>query len=287
MAEPEEPEEGTGCYAFEDGSLYEGAWILTGEPGAEKVLKRHGKGKMTEFGNVYDGNWVNDAMEGAGIFTLENGATYSGVWARNKYEGKGKYTWPDGSFYDGSWRAGLMHGEGVYRDASGKNWHGRFYNGSGPEAKDEPNAEHRREMERRVDMLKQQKKMVLDKLSGLTGGSNSSNILDALKKAVGADRSREEEANNEDMFDDRDDATLLDMQNDAIVQQDAALARLSNVISKQKMVGQAIMGELDSQNEVLEMVEEGVTASTGAVRNETKRVGKLVDATSKDNKVTL
>ncbi|KAJ9438658.1 Central apparatus associated protein C1a-18 [Diplonema papillatum] len=155
------------------------------------------------------------------------------------------------------------------------------------EAKDEPNAEHRREMERRVDMLKQQKKMVLDKLSGLTGGSNSSNILDALKKAVGADRSREEEANNEDMFDDRDDATLLDMQNDAIVQQDAALARLSNVISKQKMVGQAIMGELDSQNEVLEMVEEGVTASTGAVRNETKRVGKLVDATSKDNKVTL
>ena len=131
--EPEEPEEGSGSYVFEDGAKYTGQWtMITVAEGQDKVMQRHGKGKMMEHGNLYDGEWVQDAMEGQGCFTFKDTSNYTGTWLRNRYEGRGAFKWPDGSAYDGQWRAGLMHGEGKYTDLNGKLWHGKFYNGTGP-----------------------------------------------------------------------------------------------------------------------------------------------------------
>ena len=131
--EPEEPVEGTGTYVFDDGATYTGAWVLVspGE-GQEKVLQRHGAGIMEEHGNLYDGQWCHDAMEGQGTFTFTDKSSYKGAWLRNRYEGVGVFLWPDGCEYEGGWRGGLMHGEGCYRDRDGKVWHGKFYNGTGP-----------------------------------------------------------------------------------------------------------------------------------------------------------
>eukprot|EP01063_Lacrimia_lanifica_P040350 TRINITY_DN9108_c0_g1_i1.p2 TRINITY_DN9108_c0_g1~~TRINITY_DN9108_c0_g1_i1.p2 ORF type:complete len:148 (+),score=51.58 TRINITY_DN9108_c0_g1_i1:59-502(+) len=131
--EPEEPEEGSGTYVFEDGSKYEGAWIMHAvTEGGDKAIMRHGQGKMAENGNVYDGEWHYDTMQGNGAFRFENGSAYDGQWLQNKFEGKGAFTWPDGSAYEGCWRAGVMHGEGTYTDVEGRAWHGKFYNGTGP-----------------------------------------------------------------------------------------------------------------------------------------------------------
>jgi hypothetical protein len=48
------------------------------------------------------------------------------------YSGQGQYRWPDGSVYVGQWAENKMHGDGKYTDSAGREWHGKFYNGSGP-----------------------------------------------------------------------------------------------------------------------------------------------------------
>jgi len=48
------------------------------------------------------------------------------------YQGKGTYTFADGTKYVGEWVENKMHGDGVFTDKSGREWKGKFYNGSGP-----------------------------------------------------------------------------------------------------------------------------------------------------------
>lgn len=48
----------------------------------------------------YEGEWVDDKMQGEGKFQFASGAVYSGSWRSNKYEGHGQYTWPDGKRYE-------------------------------------------------------------------------------------------------------------------------------------------------------------------------------------------
>ena len=73
-----------------------------------------------------------------------------GEWFKNKFQGRGKYQWPTGAHYVGDWVEnkyvffleplfGLfefhvyrMHGTGVYTDGEGRQWNGKFHNGSGP-----------------------------------------------------------------------------------------------------------------------------------------------------------
>lgn len=80
----------------------------------------------------YEGEWVDDAMQGRGTFCYASGAKYEGEFVANKYEGHGTFTFPDGSVYDGSFKESQMHGAGTFTDGQGVQWSGKFYNGTGP-----------------------------------------------------------------------------------------------------------------------------------------------------------
>jgi len=117
---------GNGVFVFDDGAKFEGDWIRT-EAGSKRM--RHGKGKMIDGPEIYNGEWDMDKMNGSGTYTFATGATYEGNFKENRFSGKGIYTWADGSTYDGEWRENKMHGNGIYTDKEGVKWEGKFFNG--------------------------------------------------------------------------------------------------------------------------------------------------------------
>ena len=60
----------------------------------------------------YEGNWLNDKIEGEGILTYLNGNRYSGEWKDGKIHGQGEFTWADGSKYEGKWKENKRNGKG-------------------------------------------------------------------------------------------------------------------------------------------------------------------------------
>lgn len=46
-------------------------------------------------GGVFKGNFVNDSIEGRGVFRWPDGRTYDGEWLDNMKEGEGLLKWPD------------------------------------------------------------------------------------------------------------------------------------------------------------------------------------------------
>lgn len=145
MQAPEE-EEKVAKFVWEDGSTYEGGWSAVPDPAAEPVEAaegeeapaaaekkvRHGTGTFATGDYTYDGDWVEDKMEGVGTFTFAGGATYEGEWVADRYHGLGKYTGADGSSYEGQWSEGKMHGQGTFVNAKGQKFAGQFFNGNGP-----------------------------------------------------------------------------------------------------------------------------------------------------------
>ncbi|CCW65244.1 unnamed protein product [Phytomonas sp. EM1] len=94
---------------------------------------RHGHGIYASPQIRYEGEWVEDKMEGQGhLFFLQSGSSYEGGFRDGCFDGKGIYSWADGSRYDGEWRHNRMHGNGVYIDADGQVFKGVFYSGAGP-----------------------------------------------------------------------------------------------------------------------------------------------------------
>uniref|UniRef100_A0A7S2DHM1 MORN repeat-containing protein 5 n=1 Tax=Haptolina brevifila TaxID=156173 RepID=A0A7S2DHM1_9EUKA len=128
---PAEPEVGEGAFTFADGSKYDGSWIKTEEGG----LKRHGRGVFKDGPaeeQTYEGEWVDDMMQGRGTFRYVSGAKYEGEFLGNKYHGHGIFLFPDGAAYEGPFQENQMHGHGKFTDAQGVVWTGKFYNGTGP-----------------------------------------------------------------------------------------------------------------------------------------------------------
>eukprot|EP00770_Monocercomonoides_exilis_P001310 MONOS_1300.1-p1 / transcript=MONOS_1300.1 / gene=MONOS_1300 / organism=Monocercomonoides_exilis_PA203 / gene_product=unspecified product / transcript_product=unspecified product / location=Mono_scaffold00022:99639-100436(+) / protein_length=145 / sequence_SO=supercontig / SO=protein_coding / is_pseudo=false len=80
----------------------------------EKGLMRHGKGIFVDGPVRYEGDWVEDVMEGEGFFTREGGSSYQVCTIQMN-------------------ALLLMHGRGKYISEKGVEWQGVFYNGSGPE----------------------------------------------------------------------------------------------------------------------------------------------------------
>eukprot|EP00164_Ancoracysta_twista_P006153 GFYU01008509.1.p1 GENE.GFYU01008509.1~~GFYU01008509.1.p1 ORF type:complete len:161 (-),score=46.07 GFYU01008509.1:278-760(-) len=132
-------------FLYPDGSRYEGEYIeqdVVAEGEAEDAAAggevasgprrlRHGHGVFISEGQSYEGDWVNDAMEGYGIFRFLTGAQYEGEMQQNRFHGKGKYRWPDGTEYNGDFFEGTMHGYGEFKDKQGLMWKGDFVNGQG------------------------------------------------------------------------------------------------------------------------------------------------------------
>jgi hypothetical protein len=96
---------------------------------------KHGQGKIVFAGvegvgaEEYEGEWIDDEMNGQGTYKYSSGNIYSGSWKDGEMHGFGKMVYSDGSQYEGQWAHNLMHGEGVYLDADGITWSGIFVNG--------------------------------------------------------------------------------------------------------------------------------------------------------------
>eukprot|EP01060_Flectonema_neradi_P013068 TRINITY_DN1985_c2_g1_i1.p1 TRINITY_DN1985_c2_g1~~TRINITY_DN1985_c2_g1_i1.p1 ORF type:complete len:223 (+),score=66.32 TRINITY_DN1985_c2_g1_i1:98-766(+) len=144
-------------------------------------------------------------------------------------------------------------------------------------AKETPDAEERRERLGKLDQAKEQR----NGISGLLISKKEGGVFQSIRKIF---EKKEEEP--EDMFDDEDDQTLLMLQNQQLERQDETLNRLHNVILQQKAVGHAINIELDEQSGIVDQMGTGVERSTTAIRNETKRINKLLDASQADSRMT-
>ena len=55
-------------------------------------------------GKVYEGQWSHNLMHGFGILIFPDGNRYEGEFVKDRREGRGKYFWKDGRVYDGEWK---------------------------------------------------------------------------------------------------------------------------------------------------------------------------------------
>ena len=60
----------------------------------------------------YNGDWINNTMDGKGVFNWGNECKYNGDYKNNKREGKGVYSYGC-NLYDGNWLNNMPHGEGT------------------------------------------------------------------------------------------------------------------------------------------------------------------------------
>jgi len=82
-------------------------------------------------GSVYEGEWLNNKIEGHGRMAYTNGYVYEGEWKNHKWNGygtlKGKH-----SSYEGDWKGGLKEGFGKLYAKDGQHeeyYTGQFHNG--------------------------------------------------------------------------------------------------------------------------------------------------------------
>lgn len=66
---------------------------------------------------MFQGEWLDNNMDGMGIYTWSDGRCYMGEYRDDKKHGYGIYKWADGRLYLGQWSRGKQHGLGVYRTA--------------------------------------------------------------------------------------------------------------------------------------------------------------------------
>eukprot|EP00350_Pseudokeronopsis_sp_OXSARD2_P011522 CAMPEP_0170541810 /NCGR_PEP_ID=MMETSP0211-20121228/1436_1 /TAXON_ID=311385 /ORGANISM="Pseudokeronopsis sp., Strain OXSARD2" /LENGTH=265 /DNA_ID=CAMNT_0010844673 /DNA_START=1200 /DNA_END=1999 /DNA_ORIENTATION=+ len=112
----------------EEGNIYEGFWVKKGDS-----FRKHGKGKQIfANGNIYDGEWKEDIIEGEGKMIFNSGNIYEGKFKNNKRHGFGKLTFKAcGDFYEGEWVDDKMTGKGKYFYANEKKeFEGDFVEGS-------------------------------------------------------------------------------------------------------------------------------------------------------------
>ena len=72
----------------------------------EKNGKTHGKGKLFyKNGNIkYEGDWINDEIEGNGKYYWEDGEYYIGQFKNGLRNGKGIKYYSNGNIkYEGNW----------------------------------------------------------------------------------------------------------------------------------------------------------------------------------------
>ncbi|CAF3467181.1 unnamed protein product [Rotaria socialis] len=90
---------------YPDGSRYEGAL---------EDNKRHGKGSFYRAnGEKYIGTWMDDEINGQGVYTWPSGTRYEGNWKDGKQYGNGTLHASDGRIYVGLWINGTMDGYGI------------------------------------------------------------------------------------------------------------------------------------------------------------------------------
>ena len=74
---------------------------------------------MTANGDVYEGSWEDDAMNGAGVLRMADGRRYAGGFVEGLEHGAGVATDVDGTRYEGVFVEGQRNGGFIVKDADG------------------------------------------------------------------------------------------------------------------------------------------------------------------------
>ena len=101
---------------FPDGSEYDGD-LENGSPNGE----------------IYEGQWKNNLVDGEGIFKTQNntsnqGIIYKGQFKDNKFYGKGNVIYNNGSSYKGEYVNNLRQGKGIGNYPNGSLYEGELKN---------------------------------------------------------------------------------------------------------------------------------------------------------------
>ena len=102
--------------------LYDGNFL-------NNKLQGKGKIKFLKNGHIYEGDFDRNEMSGYGIFKWKNGDVYEGEMYKGVMEGKGKYIYADGEVYEGNYKNGLKHGFGKIFYTNATQYQGTFKNG--------------------------------------------------------------------------------------------------------------------------------------------------------------
>lgn len=103
--------------------FYEGSFAADKKEGNGQI-----KYKLKD--DCYEGNFVNDAINGVGSYTWANKHAYTGSFVDGKMEGQGTYKWPSGEEYTGDYKNNIKMGYGVFKWPNGKIFEGPFVNGN-------------------------------------------------------------------------------------------------------------------------------------------------------------
>ena len=92
---------------------------------------KHGFGKLEFFesGEIYEGQFDKDEINGKGKYIWNNGEEYEGDFVKGIKHGKGIYKWPDGCKYEGDYNNGIRQGKGKYIWEDGRVFKGMFLDG--------------------------------------------------------------------------------------------------------------------------------------------------------------
>ena len=92
--------------------------------------QRSGRGRFAyNNGEVYEGEWILGKREGKGYFKFSSGE-YRGTFKADKMHGKGVLNMYNGIIYEGEFLDGIPNGQGKYKDAFGNVNEGYFINGA-------------------------------------------------------------------------------------------------------------------------------------------------------------
>lgn len=111
---------GQGSYYWDDGQVYQGMW---------ENDTMNGKGTLTTISDGrYEGNYKNGKRSGDGKYYFSNGDVYDGNWENDEMSGKGKYTFVNGDVYEGEFSENKFNGQGTYTLSNGKKYSGTWVN---------------------------------------------------------------------------------------------------------------------------------------------------------------
>lgn len=112
---------GRGIMKYSEGDVYEGEWN-------DDMME--GVGTMVYAdGDKFTGSFIQGNFHGVGEYFYKNGDHYKGEWKNDAFDGEGMYSDHKGSKYEGMWKEDKMHGRGKYLDAAGNLYDGTFYQG--------------------------------------------------------------------------------------------------------------------------------------------------------------
>ena len=133
-------EEGT-CFEgiFDNNNIVSKATVITINKQNKRVeyfgdvldFKKNGKGEeICKDEYKYVGDFSNDMKHGFGkLEFFESGEIYEGQFDKDEINGKGKYIWNNGEEYEGDFVKGIKHGKGIYKWPDGCKYEGDYNNG--------------------------------------------------------------------------------------------------------------------------------------------------------------